>query len=96
MSRTTSKRAVVDELEGLNKTNLEKFYFHLCDRRVDPRVKRGEVYGKSVGEVVDMLVSKFTEPEAVKVTLETLRESNCNEEAARLGECGVSSPVVLC
>lgn len=90
MSRTTSKRAIVVVLEGLSEANLEKFGFHLRDRRDDPRVTRRDVDGKSVGEIADMLVSKFTEPGAVEVTLEMLREINCNAEAARLGECGVS------
>lgn len=93
MSRTTSKRAIVDELGGLSQVNLDRFRFHLRDRRIEPRVTRGDVDGKSVWEIADMLVSKFTEPGAVPVALEMLREINCNEEAARLGECGVSSPV---
>lgn len=95
MSRTTSKRAIVEELEGLSKANLDKFGFHLRDRRAAPRVTRLDVDGKGVGEIADMLVSKFTEPGAVAVTLEMLRGVDCNEEAARLGECGFSSPVVF-
>lgn len=83
----------MEGLKGLSKDNLAKFIFHLRDRRDEPRVTWGDVDGKSVGEIADMLVSKFTEPGAVAVTLEKLREINCNEEAARLGECGVSSPV---
>lgn len=95
MSRTTSKRAIVDTLEDLRKDDLEKFCFHLRDRRVNPRVTRRDVDDKSVGEIADMLVSKFTEAGAVEVTLEMLREIICNEEAARLGECGVISQVVF-
>lgn len=96
MSRTTSKRTIADELEGLNTDNLEKFCFHLRDRRGEPRVTRRDVDGKSVWEIADMLVSKFSEPKAVVVTLETLREINCNEEAARLGERVLAAPLFLC
>lgn len=93
MSRTTSKRAIV---EALSKVHLEKFHFCLRDRGVEPRVTWGDVEGKSVGETADMLFSKFTESGAVKVTLEMLREMNCNEEAARLGESRVGIPCCFC
>lgn len=95
MSRTTSKRVIADVLEGLSTLNLDKFRFHLRGRRGDPLVTRLDVDDKSVREVADMLVSKFTEAGAVEVTLEMLREINCNEEAARLSECAVGSHVVF-
>ncbi|MEQ2233979.1 hypothetical protein ILYODFUR_027261 [Ilyodon furcidens] len=84
MSRRSIKLLLADTLEDLSNQNFEKFYYHLLDRRQEPRVGRSKVEGKTRLEIVDVLVSTFTEEGAVGVTEEILREIGCNSEAETL------------
>lgn len=86
MAPKTIKRLIADTLEDLAPTNLEKFVCQLRDRREEPRVPRSKVEGKSFLIITDTLVSLFCERGALRVTLETLRDIDCNEDADRLGE----------
>ncbi|XP_053289046.1 uncharacterized protein LOC128449772 isoform X2 [Pleuronectes platessa] len=78
--RTSLRQA----LESLTGTDLEKFCFHLRDRRDEPKIRRGQVDETNPVKIVDLLVSKFTELGALKVVLETLRLIDCNQEAQTL------------
>ncbi|XP_073341146.1 uncharacterized protein [Pagrus major] len=80
----TIKRAIGDELANLSKSNFEKFCDELLDRREEPRVLRSAVEDKGPGEITQLLVETFTEPKALHVALDLLRQIHCNEAAQRL------------
>nr|XP_046255940.1 uncharacterized protein LOC124065002 [Scatophagus argus] len=84
MPSMTIKRALTEELGDLKKKDFKKFCHHLRDRREEPRITRSDVEDQDVLSITDVLVSKFTERKALKVTLDTLEEIGCNEEAKRL------------
>lgn len=86
MAPKTIKKLIADTLEDLGTPNLEKFVSQLLDRREEPRVPRSKVEGKSFLVITDTVVSLFCERGALQVTLETLRDIGCNQEADRLGE----------
>uniref|UniRef100_A0A667X487 PYD and CARD domain containing n=1 Tax=Myripristis murdjan TaxID=586833 RepID=A0A667X487_9TELE len=77
---------LIDALEDLPEKKLKKFCMVLLDRRGEPRVKTSAVEGKDCITIAQVLVSTFTELGALQITLELLREIDCNEEAERLGE----------
>lgn len=80
----TIKHAIGNTLEDLRKNCFLKFCHQLRDRREEPRVRHSEVEDKTVLEITDLLVSTFTEPKALQVTLDILRQINCNNEAETL------------
>lgn len=86
MAPKTIKKLIADTLEDLGSQNLEKFVSQLLDRREEPRVPRSKVEGKGFLVITDKLVSVFCERGALQVTLETLRDIGCNQEADGLGE----------
>uniref|UniRef100_A0A667WP45 PYD and CARD domain containing n=1 Tax=Myripristis murdjan TaxID=586833 RepID=A0A667WP45_9TELE len=86
MPPRTIKAAIQDALEDLPEKKLDKFRSALLDRREEPRVKMNSVEGKDYITIAQVLVSTFTEPRALRITLELLREIGCSEEAERLGE----------
>ncbi|KAM6995280.1 uncharacterized protein LKV04_007505 [Tautogolabrus adspersus] len=86
MPRKTIKMALSNTLEDLSKQDLDKFCHRLLDRRDEPRVRRSRVEGKNFLEIVDVLVSTFTESRGRDVAVEILREIGCREEAEELGE----------
>ncbi|XP_060936823.1 uncharacterized protein LOC133013795 [Limanda limanda] len=83
MSRTIST-LILQALENLCDNDLERFCFHLRDRREEPKISRSEVEDKRPVKITDLLVSKFTELGARKVVLETLTLIGCNQEAETL------------
>ncbi|XP_074539975.1 apoptosis-associated speck-like protein containing a CARD [Halichoeres trimaculatus] len=91
MPRKTIKKALWDALEDLSKEDFDKFRHHLLDRRAEPRVRRNRVEGKNFLEIVDVLVSTFSESGAVSVTLELLTTIGCNREAESLARDTQSS-----
>lgn len=86
MAPRTIKNLIKDTLEDLGGTDFDKFVDQLLDRREEPRLPRSKVEGKGFLVVTDALVSLFCELGALRVTLETLRDIGCNQEAGRLGE----------
>lgn len=86
MAPKTIKKALLDTLEDLTVRDFNKFCYQLLDRREEPRVTRHRVEGKDRQDVVDVLVSTFTEQGAVFVAVEILRQIACNQEAVSLGE----------
>uniref|UniRef100_A0A8C4DIV0 Pyrin domain-containing protein n=1 Tax=Dicentrarchus labrax TaxID=13489 RepID=A0A8C4DIV0_DICLA len=83
---TTIKWEIVKSLDDLTQTDLDTFCHRLRDRREEPRVRRRAVDGKTILEVADLLVSTFTEHTALQVTLDILKQINCNEEAKALDD----------
>uniref|UniRef100_A0A667X360 PYD and CARD domain containing n=1 Tax=Myripristis murdjan TaxID=586833 RepID=A0A667X360_9TELE len=86
MSHLLTDLTIQDALEDLTEKKFKKFCAALLDRRGEPRVKRSSVEGQDYITIAQVLVSTFTEPGALRITLELLREIDCNEEAERLGE----------
>lgn len=86
MTNTAIIRAVTDVLDDLREIDFRKFIFQLRDRREEPRFTRSDVDNKSVVDVVAVLFIKFTEPKALRVALDILRQINCNAHAESLGE----------
>uniref|UniRef100_UPI0037E70BC5 apoptosis-associated speck-like protein containing a CARD n=1 Tax=Semicossyphus pulcher TaxID=241346 RepID=UPI0037E70BC5 len=84
MPTKTIRKALLDTLEDLSKENFERFRHQLLDRRKEPRVRRNRVEDKNVLDIVDVLVSTFTESGGLKVAVETLKQIGCNEEATTL------------
>uniref|UniRef100_UPI003AAB7391 NACHT, LRR and PYD domains-containing protein 14-like n=1 Tax=Centroberyx gerrardi TaxID=166262 RepID=UPI003AAB7391 len=86
MSHKSIRLVLVDMLEDLGPPQLRRFCSQLLQRREDPRVRRRAVEGRDIYHITDVLVSTFTGPGALKVSLEILREIGCNEEAERLAK----------
>ncbi|XP_074510964.1 uncharacterized protein LOC141779830 [Sebastes fasciatus] len=84
MVRPTIKHALGSTLEDLSKNDFFTFCHLLRDRREEPRVRYRDVEDRTLWQITDLLVSTFTEPKALQVTLEILRQINCNEEAETL------------
>lgn len=82
----TITRAIVESLEELSEEDFQDFCHQLRDRREPPRVSRSAVERKGRWQVAEVMVSAFTEPKALTVALELLRQMNKNEEAEKLGE----------
>ncbi|KAM3615252.1 uncharacterized protein V6R79_025539 [Siganus canaliculatus] len=91
MSSKTITMVLAEALEDLSAQNFERFCHQLLDRRDEPRVRRSRVEGKSRLEIVNVLVSTFTESGARQVAQEILTEIDCNEEAREFGYCCLSS-----
>ncbi|XP_059194878.1 apoptosis-associated speck-like protein containing a CARD [Centropristis striata] len=84
MVHKTIKGAIKEALQDLSKKLFLEFRHQLRDRREQPRVCLSDVEDKSVLEITDLLVSTFTEPKASEVTVDLLRQINCNNEADTL------------
>ncbi|KAL7840407.1 hypothetical protein AOLI_G00257300 [Acnodon oligacanthus] len=81
----TIKDHLVDALDDLSSENLKKFKNKLCDRRVETRVRRGNVEKlEYTMELADLLINTFTTRSAVQVTVEILTAIGCNQVAEDL------------
>lgn len=80
------KKAIKDTLENLGRQDFNKFCSALVDREEEPRVPRSKVEDKDFLVVTDVLVSTFCDSGALQVTLELLREINCNKDAETFGK----------
>uniref|UniRef100_A0A3B5KRF7 Pyrin domain-containing protein n=1 Tax=Xiphophorus couchianus TaxID=32473 RepID=A0A3B5KRF7_9TELE len=90
------KQLLAETLEDLKEESFQKFVFQLLDRSEEPRVRRCRVEGKSRLDVVDVLVSTFTEVKAVDVTKEILRSIGCNQQAEELSELNWKERIWFC
>lgn len=86
MTARSVRVTLADMLDDLPGKNFDDFVDQLLDCGEEPRVRRNRVEGKSRLEVVDVLVSTFTETGAVRVSVEVLKQINCHEQANKLGE----------
>lgn len=91
MAPKTIKKALKDTLEDLSKQDFDKFCGQLIDRREEPRVRRNKVEGKNFLDIADVLVSTFTESDALQVTVEILKEIDCHDAAKSLEDLGAQS-----
>ncbi|KAI4892983.1 hypothetical protein NFI96_027793 [Prochilodus magdalenae] len=81
----TIKDHLVETLDDLGSENLKKFKNKLCDRKVEPRVRRGNVEKlESSMELADLIINTFTTKNAVQVTVEVLTAIGCNQNAEEL------------
>lgn len=85
-SSLSVKEAIANTLEDLSPQDFEKFRHRLLDRRTNPRIKRGRLHCLNFWGVADVMVSTFTEDEALGVTVDLLRRIDCNQEANTLVE----------
>ncbi|KAL6462405.1 hypothetical protein MHYP_G00288270 [Metynnis hypsauchen] len=81
----TIKDHLVCALDDLGSENLKKFKNKLCDRKGEPRVRRGNVEKlEYTMDLADLLINTFTTRSAVEVTVEILTAIGCNQVAADL------------
>ncbi|XP_022074567.1 apoptosis-associated speck-like protein containing a CARD [Acanthochromis polyacanthus] len=72
------RSALMDALQELSQDDLKRFIKELLARKVEgqPRVPRNKVDGKDYMDVADVVVSTFTEKNAVNVAVEILKRIN--------------------
>ncbi|XP_068180343.1 apoptosis-associated speck-like protein containing a CARD isoform X2 [Antennarius striatus] len=84
MAPKTIRKAIADALEDLSKSDYDKFCYYLLSREEEPKVRRNKVEDRGFLVVADLLVRTFTETRALAITLQILREIDCNEVADTL------------
>ncbi|XP_052000741.1 apoptosis-associated speck-like protein containing a CARD isoform X2 [Xyrauchen texanus] len=83
----TIKDHLIDTFDDLGQDNQKKFKSKLCDRKKEPRVRRGAIEkAKDSLDLADLMVITFTSKEAIPVSLEILEAIGCNEQAKELKE----------
>uniref|UniRef100_A0AAV2MFD0 LisH domain-containing protein n=1 Tax=Knipowitschia caucasica TaxID=637954 RepID=A0AAV2MFD0_KNICA len=88
MEVPSTRRLINDALNDLSSDQLASFRTALRERRGDgPRVRRTDVEDKSPLQLSELLVQTFLEDGAVRVTEQLLRDIDCMQTAAELGEC---------
>ncbi|XP_035606732.1 apoptosis-associated speck-like protein containing a CARD [Oncorhynchus keta] len=85
MSKTVGD-ILIGVLDDLEETDLKKFRRKLCDRKQEPKVRRGIVEKADPVDLVDILTRTFTEDGAVNVAIEVLAAINCQDVANELME----------
>ncbi|KAG7469024.1 hypothetical protein MATL_G00124430 [Megalops atlanticus] len=81
MAKTTRDH-LVDTLEDLGEKNFKKFKTKLCDRKEEPRIRKGAIEGADNLDLTEKLISTYTEQGAVKITIEILESIGCAQEAS--------------
>ncbi|XP_029308354.1 apoptosis-associated speck-like protein containing a CARD [Cottoperca gobio] len=81
------RRALKDMLANLSMEDFEDFCHELVNRRGEQQVSLSRVEGKSRLDIVQVLVSTFTESGALHVAVEILRENNCGDAVEELLSC---------
>nr|ACO07786.1 Apoptosis-associated speck-like protein containing a CARD [Oncorhynchus mykiss] len=85
MSKTVDD-ILIGVLDDLGEAELKKFRRKLCDRKQEPKVRRGIVEKADPVDLVDILTRTFTEDGAVNVAIEVLAAINCQDVAKELME----------
>ncbi|XP_014020927.1 apoptosis-associated speck-like protein containing a CARD isoform X1 [Salmo salar] len=85
MSKTVGD-ILIGVLDDLGEAELKKFRRKLCDRKQEPKVRRGIVEKADPVDLVDILTRTFTEDGAVNVAIEVLGAINCQDVAEELTE----------
>uniref|UniRef100_A0A4W5MZH4 PYD and CARD domain containing n=1 Tax=Hucho hucho TaxID=62062 RepID=A0A4W5MZH4_9TELE len=85
MSKTVGD-ILIGVLDDLGEAELKKFRRKLCDRKQEPKVRRGIVEKADPVDLVDILTHTFTEDGAVDVAIEVLGAINCEGVAEELTE----------
>ncbi|XP_036436225.1 uncharacterized protein LOC118814633 [Colossoma macropomum] len=72
-------------LYHLDEDDLKKFKNNLCDRKMEPRLRRHSMEKvRDREDLADLLINTFTTRNAVQVTMEILRMIGCNRIAEKL------------
>ncbi|XP_048859684.1 apoptosis-associated speck-like protein containing a CARD isoform X2 [Brienomyrus brachyistius] len=82
----TVKDCLIETFEDLNEEQFKKFKSKLIDRKGEPRIGKGIVQNMDRLDLIDKLVSTFTEKNAGQVTVNILRSANFTQEADDLQE----------
>ncbi|XP_061074164.1 apoptosis-associated speck-like protein containing a CARD [Conger conger] len=86
----TIKDDIFDVLRDLNDDQFKLFKSKLCDRSVEPRIRKSEVEKADRLDLVEIIISRHTTNRAVSVTVTILKSMHCNELATELEEEGAS------
>lgn len=86
MGTKTLKQVMKKVLDDLSQRDFENFVEELVDRQGERKVTRNRVEGQSRPQVVNAMVSTFTEEGAFQVAVELLNEIDCSGFAERLKE----------
>lgn len=70
-----------DTFDDLDDVQFKKFKSKLVDRKEEPRIRKGTVQNADRLDLIDKLVSTFTENDAGQVTVAILRSANFTQEA---------------
>ncbi|XP_071240441.1 apoptosis-associated speck-like protein containing a CARD isoform X1 [Salvelinus alpinus] len=85
MSKTVGD-ILLGVLDDLGEAELKKFRRKLCDRKQEPKVRRGIVEKADPVDLVDILTRTFTEDGALNVAIEVLAAINCEDVSKELTE----------
>ncbi|XP_048881541.1 apoptosis-associated speck-like protein containing a CARD isoform X1 [Brienomyrus brachyistius] len=82
----TVKDCLIETFEDLTEEQFKRFKSKLIDRKGEPRIGKGIVQNMDRLDLIDKLVSTFTEKNAGQVTVNILRSANFTQEADDLQE----------
>ncbi|CAB1333462.1 unnamed protein product [Coregonus sp. 'balchen'] len=85
MSKTVGD-TLIGVLDDLEEAELKRFRRKLCDRKQEPKVRKGNVENADPVDLVDLLTRTFTEDGALNVAIEVLGAINCQNVAEELLE----------
>ncbi|CAB1333463.1 unnamed protein product [Coregonus sp. 'balchen'] len=85
MSKTVGD-TLIGVLDDLEEAELKRFKRKLCDRKQEPKVRKGNVEKADPVDLVDLLTRTFTEDGALNVAIEVLGAINCQNVAEELIE----------
>ncbi|KAK6326192.1 hypothetical protein J4Q44_G00018370 [Coregonus suidteri] len=85
MSKTVGD-TLIGVLDDLGEAELKRFRRKLCDRKQEPKVRKGNVENADPVDLVDLLTRTFTEDGALNVAIEVLGAINCQNVAEELLE----------
>ncbi|XP_045070913.1 apoptosis-associated speck-like protein containing a CARD [Coregonus clupeaformis] len=85
MSKTIGD-TLISVLDDLGEDELKRFRRKLCDRKQEPKLRKGIVENADQVDLVDLLTRTFTEDGALNVAIEVLGAINCQNVAEELIE----------
>eukprot|EP00063_Salmo_salar_P019998 XP_013994833.1 PREDICTED: apoptosis-associated speck-like protein containing a CARD isoform X2 [Salmo salar] len=75
---------LIGVLDDLGMTKLKGFRQKLCERKQEPKIRRGNVENLDPIDLADLLTRTFTEDGALDVAIEVLRAIDCHDGAKEL------------
>ncbi|XP_029560039.1 apoptosis-associated speck-like protein containing a CARD isoform X1 [Salmo trutta] len=75
---------LIGVLDDLGMTKLKWFRQKLCERKQEPKIRRGNVENLDPIDLADLLTRTFTEDGALDVAIEVLRAIDCHDGAKEL------------
>ncbi|XP_044060961.1 NACHT, LRR and PYD domains-containing protein 1 homolog isoform X2 [Siniperca chuatsi] len=82
MASKNLRKALAETLEDLSRDDLRRFCFQLCIK--EPWIKTSDLRGRNPIAITDLLVSSFSEVDAVSVAVNILNTIGCKAEAETL------------